>query len=238
MSVREDRVAGNGGKGTKGAILEAAWGLFSERGYDATTVDGILAKCSASKGSFYHHFPSKEAVLDAVVEAITQRVLEGVQGVLQGETATAIEKFNLFESALQAVWVGNFGVTREILRVLSRDENVIIIHKMFKRNVALTSPILARVIEQGVREGVFDVPDPQAAAEVISHFANKYYQLQAASILALEHDPGQPAVIERRVNFGITLIERILGAPQGSLHRRGGEFAEALSESIRPGTEV
>jgi AcrR family transcriptional regulator len=238
MCARENGGHGNSGKDTRGAILEAAWALFSERGYEATTVDDILSKCGASKGSFYHHFPSKEAVLDAVVERSTQSAVDGVAAVLQGSEGSAIEKFNALEAALQLVWVGNFGVTREILRVLSRDENVIIIHKMFRRNVALTAPVLAQVIEQGVREGAFNVTDPRGTAEIISHFANKYYQMQAASILALERDPGQSAILERRVNFGITLIERMLGAAEGSLDRLGGAFAGALQESIRPGTEA
>jgi AcrR family transcriptional regulator len=50
------------------AILDAAFRLFVERGYDGTSVARILAEVPYSKGAFYHHFASKEAVLDAVVQ--------------------------------------------------------------------------------------------------------------------------------------------------------------------------
>ena len=48
------------------AILDAAFRLFVERGYDGTSVARILAEVPYSKGAFYHHFASKEAVLDAI----------------------------------------------------------------------------------------------------------------------------------------------------------------------------
>lgn len=44
-------------------ILETAWGLFLEKGYDNTTVDEIIKACGISKGGFYHHFSSKEDLL-------------------------------------------------------------------------------------------------------------------------------------------------------------------------------
>jgi AcrR family transcriptional regulator len=52
----------------RAAILDAAFRLFVERGYDATSVARILGEVPYSKGAFYHHFASKEAVLDAVIE--------------------------------------------------------------------------------------------------------------------------------------------------------------------------
>jgi AcrR family transcriptional regulator len=54
--------------GAREAILDAAFRLFIERGYDGTSVARILAEVPYSKGAFYHHFASKEAVLDAVIQ--------------------------------------------------------------------------------------------------------------------------------------------------------------------------
>jgi AcrR family transcriptional regulator len=52
---------------SRDAILDAAFRLFVERGYDGTSVARILAEVPYSKGAFYHHFASKEQVLDAVI---------------------------------------------------------------------------------------------------------------------------------------------------------------------------
>ena len=48
---------------TRGKIIEAAWKLFYERGYDETTVDEIIEASATSKGSFYHYFDGKDALL-------------------------------------------------------------------------------------------------------------------------------------------------------------------------------
>ena len=47
---------------TQARILDAALKNFSESGYDAASVDDICAEAGVSKGAFYHHFPSKQAV--------------------------------------------------------------------------------------------------------------------------------------------------------------------------------
>lgn len=51
---------------TKIKIINAAWKLFYEQGYDDTTVDEIIAESGTSKGSFYHYFPSKDSLLGSL----------------------------------------------------------------------------------------------------------------------------------------------------------------------------
>ena len=50
------------GEETRSRILDAAGELFAERGYDATSVADICARAGVTKGAFYHHFQSKQAV--------------------------------------------------------------------------------------------------------------------------------------------------------------------------------
>ena len=57
---------------TKAGILEAAQECFAKSGYDATGVTEICAAAGISKGAFYHHFPSKQAVyLELLQEWLT-----------------------------------------------------------------------------------------------------------------------------------------------------------------------
>ena len=51
---------------TRNRIITAAWELFYENGYDETTVDEIIARAHTSKGSFYHYFPGKDALLTSL----------------------------------------------------------------------------------------------------------------------------------------------------------------------------
>ncbi len=51
---------------TKKKIVSAAWKLFYEQGYDDTTVDDIVSESGTSKGSFYHYFSGKDALLSSL----------------------------------------------------------------------------------------------------------------------------------------------------------------------------
>lgn len=51
---------------TRSKIVTAAWELFYEHGYDDTTVDDIVERSGTSKGSFYHYFAGKDALLSSL----------------------------------------------------------------------------------------------------------------------------------------------------------------------------
>ena len=51
---------------TKSRIIKAAWNLFYKKGYDKTTVEDIINASKTSKGTFYHYFKGKEALLNTL----------------------------------------------------------------------------------------------------------------------------------------------------------------------------
>ena len=51
---------------TKDKIIEAAWKLFHEKGYEETTIEDIIAAANISKGSFYYNFNRKDELLDTL----------------------------------------------------------------------------------------------------------------------------------------------------------------------------
>lgn len=59
-------MAKKNGHNTKGKIVTAAWELFYEQGYDETTIEEIIEKSQTSKGSFYHYFDGKDALLSSL----------------------------------------------------------------------------------------------------------------------------------------------------------------------------
>ena len=50
-------------RNTRGRIINAAWSLFYEQGYEDTTIDEIVEASGTSKGSFYHYFEGKDALM-------------------------------------------------------------------------------------------------------------------------------------------------------------------------------
>ncbi|MBR5329305.1 MAG: TetR/AcrR family transcriptional regulator [Firmicutes bacterium] len=53
-------------RNTKAKIVSAAWKLFYEQGYEATTVEEIIEESGTSRGSFYHYFEGKDALLSSL----------------------------------------------------------------------------------------------------------------------------------------------------------------------------
>lgn len=53
-------------RNTRGKIVSAAWKLFYEQGYEDTTVEEIIDLSKTSKGSFYHYFDGKDALLSTL----------------------------------------------------------------------------------------------------------------------------------------------------------------------------
>jgi AcrR family transcriptional regulator len=53
-------------RNTKGRIISAAWELFYENGYENTTIEDIVERSETSKGTFYHHFSGKDALLSTL----------------------------------------------------------------------------------------------------------------------------------------------------------------------------
>ena len=63
-------------RSTKSRIVKAAWNLFYKNGYDSTTVDDIIAASKTSKGTFYHYFKGKEALLNSLSSLFDEKYEE------------------------------------------------------------------------------------------------------------------------------------------------------------------
>ena len=63
-------------RNTKGKIVSAAWRLFYRQGYDDTTIDEIIEESGTSRGSFYHYFEGKDALLSSLSYLFDERYRE------------------------------------------------------------------------------------------------------------------------------------------------------------------
>lgn len=98
---------------TRDRILQAALGVFSEKGYHRALVDDIVRASGTSKGAVYHHFPNKEALFLALVDEFAARLAERVAGAIAGARG-ALGKV---EAALRA-GLETFAAHRELARIL------------------------------------------------------------------------------------------------------------------------
>jgi len=74
-------------RNTKGRIVSAAWKLFYEQGYDDTTIEEIIEESQTSKGSFYHYFEGKDALLSSLSYLFDEKYEELKEQVVEKESA-------------------------------------------------------------------------------------------------------------------------------------------------------
>ncbi|HBA62756.1 MAG TPA: TetR/AcrR family transcriptional regulator [Lachnospiraceae bacterium] len=83
---------------TKSKIIQAAWKLFYKQGYENTTVDEIIDASNTSKGSFYHYFESKDALLSTLSYLFDDKYEE--LAAEMPDTFTAQEKLSFLNHEL------------------------------------------------------------------------------------------------------------------------------------------
>ena len=99
---------------TREHVVEVATEMFAQKGYESTSIDGILKESGLSRGALYHHFKGKDALFEAVVEALEGAVGERI--VAAGMAAASPAKA-LREGCLAWVRMASEPVVHRILLI-------------------------------------------------------------------------------------------------------------------------
>lgn len=150
---------------TVNRILDVSFRLFLEKGYDNTTIQDIIDHLGGlSKGAIYHHFKSKEEILDAVTDRISEeshRLLKEIcrrPGLCGKEKLRAIFREAFFHSYQDDLFsmAPNLGDNPRMILGTIRDTV----------NVTVPQYILP-VIEEGVKDGSIRTEYPRELAEMM-----------------------------------------------------------------------
>ncbi|WPK10910.1 TetR/AcrR family transcriptional regulator [Lysinibacillus louembei] len=189
-------------------ILNTAQTLFATKGYTKTTINDILQAIGIAKGTFYHYFKSKEEVLDAIIERIIQADVAKAQHIASDSTLSAMEK--IF-AILLAQAPQQDPYKEQLIEHFHQPDNAEMHQKSLVQAIVHLSPILTEVIEQGIEENIFHTNYPQETVEFL---------LVSAQVI---FDDGffqwQPEEMLQRATAFVQLIERALGAKEGSFQK-------------------
>jgi AcrR family transcriptional regulator len=201
----------------KNEIIDVARKFFFQKGFDQTSIQDIIDALGIAKGTFYHYFISKTDLLDKLTERTTNEIYVSLKPILNMDM-NAIEKFNKVFQVATAVSLQNIDVFLVTFKVMFRDENTIIRVKMYRRMVEKNTPLLSSIIEQGIKEGVFNNPYPSDAAELLMQIGANLDEAIGRLILHENETLEQLAkIMAQKIKLYQDAMECILGAPQGSL---------------------
>jgi AcrR family transcriptional regulator len=198
-------------------LIAAAQQLFYTKGYERTSVSDIVKAVGVAQGTFYYYFDSKTAVLEAMVVEITAQLQAFLQQIVADETLTAISKWT---QAMQVM--GDWKIERkeemiETARLIMRDENVLLRHGLITQEAPMASREFAKIIAQGVEEGVFATKFVQESAEMVVAMVKILSETMVELLLNPNKCDNPPALAQRKHTAVQTAIERVLDAPSGSL---------------------
>lgn len=136
-------------RNTKGRIISAAWKLFYEQGYEETTVEDIVFESETSKGSFYHYFDGKDALVGTLAYVFDEKYEQLMQDM--DPNMGAVEKLIYLNHELLAMIEA--GVSMDLLarllstQLLARGEK-----HLLDRNRTYFK-LLRQIITDGQRSG-------------------------------------------------------------------------------------
>ena len=152
-------------RNTRGRIISAAWKLFYEQGYEDTTVEDIVFESETSKGSFYHYFDGKDALLGTLAYVFDEKY-EQLSEIMDPEMG-AMEKLIYLNRELFAMI--DRGVSIDLLarllstQLLTRGEK-----HLLDRNRTYFK-LLRQIISDGQKSG--QLRDDKTVNEILRAYA-------------------------------------------------------------------
>ena len=214
-------------------ILDAALALIYSKGYEQMAIQDILDKLAISRGAFYHYFDSKQALLEALIDRMAKDAEQLLLSVVQDPDMFALEKFRRY-FAISTQWkTSQKTLIGSLVRMWNADENALFRQKMAAKSIRYISRIYEPIIRDGVEEGVFTTEFPEQLAVIVARMTLSISDAVLEVLLSPESD-GDPIRKACLIMDAYTdSVERILGAPSGSLRVFEPGALEELFIAIR-----
>lgn len=154
---------------TEKKILDAAYELFVERGYENTSIQNIIDRTALSKGAIYHHFESKESILLAVFRRVAESIAMESRKVVETKDMTGRQKIqkillNVFDDKKQMQLV-------HAMPNLLESPHILALYLKITME-EITPRYLYPVIQEGIRDGSIVCEHPMEVAELLAVLAN------------------------------------------------------------------
>ena len=153
-------------------ILDVAERFLATKGYEQMAIQDIVDELQIAKGTVYHYFDSKEALLDAMVERMGDQIEQIFLSIAHDPTLSALDKLLHYFASVDNWKLEHQTLVLDLIRVWYDDENAIVLRKRYRSAIKRFTPLLSQIIRQGVAEGAFTTAYPDQAARMIISLRN------------------------------------------------------------------
>ena len=210
---------------TREALLREGSRVFGERGYPAASVAEICRRAGVANGTFYRYFDSKEEILAALVRAVQEALVEGIQRAAEQAGSGKDAVLLAYRSVLTSI-----SQQPSVVRVVRGAESMTIdLHERFRASLA---DALGSVLRAGIQAGELRPIDPETAAYgilgIIEFAAMRYIFWEPGAL-----DEGVLQSLDSMILFGFDSGKKAPethGArPEAPSPGEGAETADALT---------
>ena len=185
------------GEKRKRELLQIAYDVFLSRGYENTSVDEIIAEARIAKGTFYYYFPSKEKMLEEVIEMMIESEAETARRIIGSDMPVPQKIVAVITSIKPAE------TEKPIKDALMQPENVLMHNKIRKKLIEVVVPLLSEVVKEGVEKKIFACDNIPERVRMLLVISNDTFNDRAFT-------RGDVAVF-------IDMTEKLLGADKGTM---------------------
>lgn len=190
----------------KKEILDVAEALFMAKGYEGTGTNDILNAVGIARGTLYHHFKSKEEILDAVIDRFVSKLSVQAEAVADNKEIPVFERIALSIMSMNT----DTELGKELTEQMHKPQNALLHQKSQEKLLARINPIISGLIKEAVEQGICSTDYPDEMVEMIMIYSN-----QAFDDLA---ELSEEERVKKVFGF-IYNVERLLSVEEGSLQR-------------------
>lgn len=188
-------------------ILDALQQLLVEKNIQHISISEIASKAGIGKGSIYYYFPSKDAIVDALIKRSYEQPLQTAKAL---STQTRVSSFTRMAMLFQACRNSSAAFLKQNPDSSTNAQVLAFWHQKYLNYlISELKPSLTEIISQGIACGEIHFDRPGALAEIV------------LIVLAVKLDnslvPSTPAEIEDTLKGLISLLEKGTGIPVGTL---------------------
>lgn len=154
---------------TEQKILDAALKLFTEKGYEQTTILDIVGEMGGlTRGAFYHHFKSKEEVFFA----LTDRLFNDIEPFEKIKKRTNLNGLDKIKLVLQIINESEEYAALQLQIVPLLEKSPIAFKLFMDEQRSFLAPKYAELIEEGINDGSIKAKHPKLTAELFCLLCN------------------------------------------------------------------
>lgn len=185
------------GERRKQDLLNIAYRMFIEKGYENISVDDIIIEAGIAKGTYYYYFESKEATLEAVIEMM----IEKAENIAKAALMNPVPIPQKLASVVYAFQPNKDEIV--ITDVLERKENIVMHDKIGKKIVEVAVPILSDIVREGIAQGIFVCTNVEERVKMLLIMSQNMFDYGAYS--------------NKDIEVYVDMLEKSLGAKEGTM---------------------